>query len=295
MATPTTAAICAAVLLCAAAFHAADAAGGRHPKPTAAVVASVGGRLLEDTALDADTLVTVACANVSRHNYLGPGLTEDFCELAFWSDKRTASATRPRDLALLAIDFVRDGAAGAGAKVGGAAAAPAAKNLSRDAALNLRYCQLDYEDVARTVPVCQEMVQEYEPASGDGRGPMIAYNYVECAGRMMSAAVDCWSRIVNDQETKKAVWKEVSDVAYRTNLAKAMVEQMLGIVDDVFVNKDDDAAADDDDDDDDNNSRHHHHVVDDDDHHHHVFNGKHHGNDDDDDDFHHHVDDDDDD
>ncbi|CAO2194526.1 unnamed protein product [Urochloa humidicola] len=178
---PKTTAISAAavLLLCAAALlGAADAAAG--------------GRLLKATAPAAaaarNDAVTIACANATSrsHHYPGPGLTMDFCEITLWSDKRAASAAHPRDLALLALDLVRDGAAGA--------AASEKKKLSRDTALNLRYCQLDYEAVARTVPVCREMVEEYSPGA-DGEGPpMIPYNYLECAGRVARRRRPCGRR-----------------------------------------------------------------------------------------------------
>nr|TKW16469.1 hypothetical protein SEVIR_5G301501v2 [Setaria viridis] len=114
------------------------------------------------------------------------------------------------------------------------------------------------------------MVQEYNPGvqGHDGDGNMIPYNYLECANRLMNAASGCWAHISHDYETKKAVWKEVNEVASRANLAKAMVEKMLGVVDgyatDHFIDDDDDddddeisddhrsgGGADDDDDDDD--------------------------------------------
>jgi hypothetical protein len=38
--------------------------------------------------------------------------------------------------------------------------------------------------------------------------------------------------LYQDGEAKKAVWKEVVEVASRANLAKAMVEQMVGVADD---------------------------------------------------------------
>ncbi|RCV27110.1 hypothetical protein SETIT_5G298700v2 [Setaria italica] len=250
MAAPTATAISAAVLLCAAAFL---ATGGAAKASAADVVAD-------------------ACANVTNryHQYRGPGLTRDSCEIALWSDKRSASAKHPRDLALVAMALVQEGAAVAGAKVAGALSSGDAAKLSKDTKLNLRYCRLDYEAVAHTVAVCREMVQEYNPGvqGHDGDGNMIPYNYLECANRLMNAASGCWAHISHDYETKKAVWKEVNEVASRANLAKAMVEKMLGVVDgyatDHFIDDDDDddddeisddhrsgGGADDDDDDDD--------------------------------------------
>ena len=46
----------------------------------------------------------------------------------------------------------------------------------------------------------------------------------------MTAGFICCTKTI--YEAKKAVWKEVVEVASRANLAKAMVEQMVGVADD---------------------------------------------------------------
>ncbi|OEL32620.1 hypothetical protein BAE44_0006361 [Dichanthelium oligosanthes] len=217
MAAPTTKiSALAAVLLCATAFLAADAASS--PK-----------------ANKADDPVAKACANVTSQNhsrYGGPGLTIEFCKSALGSEKRSAAARHPRDLALVAMDLVRSGAADAGAKVDGALRSA---KRSKDTALTLRYCRQDYEAVVHTVSVCHGMVQEYDPAAagrGHHSGDLLPYTYLECTDKQMNAAHYCWTHIFYDEEVKKAVWKEVEEISSRANLAKAMVEQMLGIVDD---------------------------------------------------------------
>lgn len=207
----------AVVLLCAAAFVATDAASGRLLKV-------------------ADDPVASACANVTTRHYGGPGLTAAFCESMLRSDKRSAAAKHPQDLALVAMDLVQSGGAEADAKVGGALSPGGLAKLSNDTVLTLRYCKMDYEALARTVSVCRSMVQGYNP---DVRGHhdgqiLLPYTYLECATKLMNAAHDCWDHIFHNDEMKKAVWKEVNEVAGRVNLAKAMVEQMLGIVDDDY-------------------------------------------------------------
>ncbi|KAF8696247.1 hypothetical protein HU200_037148 [Digitaria exilis] len=194
-----------AVLLCAAAFLVTDA---------------TSGRLLKASS---DDPVASACAPLRR-------TWAHRCVL-----RRSAAAKHPQDLALVAMDLVQMAGAEAGAKVGGALSPGGLAKLSNDTALTLRYCKLDYEALARTVSVCRSMVQGYSP---DVRGHhddgqiLLPYTYLECADRLMNAARDCWDHIFHDNEIKEVVWKEVNEVAGRANLAKAMVEQMLGIVDD---------------------------------------------------------------
>ncbi|KAF8678492.1 hypothetical protein HU200_046246 [Digitaria exilis] len=198
----------AAVLLCAASFLVTDA---------------TSGRLLKASS---DDPVESVCANVTARHYGGPGLTAALSQ---------RGGQAPQDLALVAMDLVQIAGAEAGAKVGGALSLGGLAKLTNDTALTLHYCKLDYEALVRTVSVCRSMVQGYSP---DVRGHhddgqiLLPYTYLECADRLMNAAHDCWDHIFHDDKMKKAVWKEVNEVAGRANLAKAMVEQMLGIVDD---------------------------------------------------------------
>jgi hypothetical protein len=299
MPAPTATAIFAAILLCAAALLATG--------DTAKAANNIVAKAADDAAKGAvaDDLVVEACFNVTnRYKKYGPGLTRSSCEMALWSDKRSASAKEPRDLALLAMALVQEAAAVADAKVAALSSSHVAK-LSKGASpqLSLRYCRLDYEAVAHTVPVCREMVQEYDTSVDPGDSTnMIAYDYFECANKVIKAARGCWERITFDYETRKAMWKEVEEVASRANLAKAMVENMIGVVDDFFANDD---SIDDDDDEEDNNDHHrhghHHHYGggldpddddDDNDHHrhghHHHYGGGLDADDDDDDDHHRH-------
>jgi hypothetical protein len=114
-------------------------------------------------------LVAKTCANVTRRHYRGPGLTRQFCESALRSDKRSVAARDPCDLALVAMDLVRSGAADAGSKVGGALRSGATAKWSTYTMLCLHYCRQDHNDVARTVPECRALVQEYNPRRAGGR------------------------------------------------------------------------------------------------------------------------------
>ena len=217
--TTTISSTLAVVLLCAASLVATSAAGGHH--------------------LVANDLVAKTCATVTRRHYRGPGLTRQFCESALRSDKRSAAARDARDLALVAMDLVQSGAAEAGAKVGGAlrSGGGAAARWSKYTTLRLQYCRQDHDDVARTAPECRALVREYNPRAGGGRhgsgNNLTPFEYLECAGRLVHAADDCWVHMLDqDGAAKKAVWKEIVEVASRANLAKAMVDQMVGVVDD---------------------------------------------------------------
>ncbi|PUZ55024.1 hypothetical protein GQ55_5G179300 [Panicum hallii var. hallii] len=224
-ATATASSALAALLLCAAAFLAADAASGRHD-PKAKAKPAAGADLLES-----------ACENITASQYKGPGLTADFCMRALYPETRATSARHPRDLALVAIDLARSAAADAGVVVGSELRAPVADDdeadWSKDTALTLRYGRIDYWTVARTARVCRAMVREYDPwVEGHKSGNLFPYTYLKCADRMMDAAFSCWNHISFDGEVKKAVWKEVTAAASLANLARAMVGQMLGIPDD---------------------------------------------------------------
>ncbi|RLN25038.1 hypothetical protein C2845_PM07G21110 [Panicum miliaceum] len=230
MAAPTTTATVssalAALLLCAAAFLAADAASGARHDPKAKAKPAATGAVLES-----------ACGNITTSHYKGPGLTVDFCTRALYPETRAMSASHPRDLALVAIDLARSAAEDAGAVVGYELRGPVADDdqadWSKDTALTLRYCRIDYWAVARTARVCRAMVREYDPwVEGHTSGNLLPYTYLECADRMMDAALSCWNHITFDGEVKKGVWEEVNAAASWANLARAMVGQMLGIPDD---------------------------------------------------------------
>ena len=220
--TTTISSTLAVVLICAASLVATGAGAG------------AGGHHLEPNDLVAKT-----CATVTRRHYRGPGLTRQFCESALRSDKRSAAARDARDLALVAMDLVQSGAAEAGAKVGGAlrSGGGAAARWSKYTTLRLQYCRQDHDDVASTAPNCRALVREYNPRAGGGRhgsgNNLTPFEYLECAGRLVHAADDCWVHMLDqDGAAKKAVWKEIVEVASRANLAKAMVDQMVGVVDD---------------------------------------------------------------
>ncbi|KAL6606348.1 hypothetical protein ACP70R_042001 [Stipagrostis hirtigluma subsp. patula] len=204
----------AAVLLCAAAFvadsHVDGGHGDHHGKPKG------GG-----------DLVATACANATAH-YFVPGFTTAFCELALRSDKRAAAAKKhPRDLALFAVDLARRGAVAAGARVDAAIASGVA-GKETTALMRLRFCRLDYDAVARAAPVCRAMVEGFEP--GSRRGDLVPTSYSECTDRLWEPAGGCWFQVSVEEEAKKAVGREAEEMAGLATLAKAMVDQMVGIV-----------------------------------------------------------------
>ncbi|KAL6606487.1 hypothetical protein ACP70R_042140 [Stipagrostis hirtigluma subsp. patula] len=218
----TSAAALAAALFCAAVFVAVQATDsqvdghGHHGKPK-------GG----------DDLVARACANATAH-YAGPGFTAAFCESALRSDRRGAAAKYPRDLALAAVDLARHGALDAAAMVDAALRHRSGKKGKEEtkALMYLRFCGLDYDAVARAAPVCRAMVEGFEPGRrwGHHRGDLVPASYSECAYRLWEPAAACWSYTGEEEEVKKAVGKEAEVVAGLATLAKAMVDQMVGIV-----------------------------------------------------------------
>ncbi|KAJ1296488.1 hypothetical protein BS78_01G304700 [Paspalum vaginatum] len=202
-----------------------------------------------EAKVDAD-LVAKACANATgdltlAHRFKGPGLTRESCESALQSDKRSAVATHPRDLALIAMDLLLSATAAADAKVD---IVLRSGKWDKVTVLELQYCRVDYGTLLqRTVPVCRAIVQEYNPSTAnDSRGQdqdndldnlLVSDHYFACVDRLRNAAADCWQQLYfadfvdTRAKAKKAVWKEVVEAASRAILAKAMVEQMLGEVD----------------------------------------------------------------
>ncbi|KAJ1296490.1 hypothetical protein BS78_01G304900 [Paspalum vaginatum] len=201
---------------------------------------------LANVTASAADLVAKACAdatsdkaNVDR--FRGPGLTRESCESALRSDKLSAVAKHPRDLALVAMDLLLSAAAAADAKVDGALRRAAAK-WGKVTTLTFRYCRVDYQALARTVPVCRARVQEYN-TSGAAAGcrqedvhVLAPYYYFECVDKLRDAAGDCWKQVYDAEDgiivktgAKEAVWKEVVEATRLANLAKAMTEQMVGM------------------------------------------------------------------
>jgi len=199
------------VLYLAACFHAAE------PKPKAA-----GG--------DSSDLVARACANATS-DFCHKHLTAKYCVSTLRSDTRSARARTPRDLALVAVDLARRGAAAADAKAAGALE----RKISEEDARSLRYCRSDYVAVARLAAMCRGLVEAYSP--GDG---MRMYYNVECATKLVHAATNCGhlARFVG-AESEAALRKEFIDVARRTALVKAMVELMIGVEDPIEGFEDD--------------------------------------------------------
>ncbi|KAJ1258780.1 hypothetical protein BS78_10G101400 [Paspalum vaginatum] len=194
-------------------------------------------------AADGD-LVAKVCADATSDQagvdrFRGPGLTRESCESALRSDNRSTAAKHPRDLALVAMDLLLSATTAADAKVN--STLRSAKWGERGT-LAFQHCQVDFEALARTVRVCHASVQEYNPSAVAGRGPddggngdgLAPYYYFECMDKLRDAAGDCWKQVyyaeyVNETGAKKMVWKEVVEATRLANLAKAMVEQMVGM------------------------------------------------------------------
>lgn len=184
---------------------------------------------------DDGDLVATACERAKgheAHHFRGLGLTaltKDFCETTLRSDNRSAAANDTRELALVAMDLASTAAASASTKARSALRSSGGRGgKDRDTEFSLRYCVMDYGTAAAVLPACRVIVEEYSP--GDFQAP---FDYLECAGRVMDAAGDCWQRVsYEDGELKRALWKDAVDVANRANLAQALVEQMVDFPDD---------------------------------------------------------------
>ncbi|CAN6172173.1 unnamed protein product [Urochloa humidicola] len=179
-----------------------------------------------------DDLVSRACANATRY-FCHLQLTKDACV----STLRSPDMPQPQqaahhkdltDLTLRAFDLVGVSTTAADAAVGAAAATGAG---GADAARRLQYCRLDYEDMARTVPECRRLVAWYK--AGGGRLGESTYDEMPlfgCVDRLRDAAVACWDQVRPSESLNKAVGKEVREVLQRANVAKAIQEVMLGMV-----------------------------------------------------------------
>ncbi|CAL5074606.1 unnamed protein product [Urochloa decumbens] len=168
-------------------------------------------------------LVANSCANVRPYDWT-PLLPRRMCESTLRSDKHSATAKTELDLVLVAMDLLQSAAA----KVDGVLR----NNYSgsgrhgKSTALAVQYCRLDYAAVARTVPMCRAMVQEYNPEH-----PNLGNDYYDCVARLGNAAANCWGYVLVDNELAKAVSKEVGEVFQRATLVRAMIEVMIGFPD----------------------------------------------------------------
>ncbi|CAL5045301.1 unnamed protein product [Urochloa decumbens] len=201
------------LLLCVAAFlavaaHAADIKDHGKPAP-----------------YKTGDLVTNSCANFRAYDW-SPHLTRKLCESTLRSHKQSTAAKSKRDLALIAMDLLQSAAAKADGVLRNHSDSG---HRSKSTALALQYCRLDYAAVARTIPMCRAMVQEYKPpnSSSDNNG-----DYYDCIARLGNAAANCWGYVLVDDELAKVVSKEVAEVFQRATLVRAMTEVMLGFNDD---------------------------------------------------------------
>ncbi|CAL5045028.1 unnamed protein product [Urochloa decumbens] len=193
------------LLLCVAAFLAVAAHGKPAPYKTG-------------------DLVTNSCANFRAYDW-SPHLTRKLCESTLRSHKQSTAAKSKRDLALVAMDLLQSAAA----KVDGVLRNHSdSGHHSKGTALALQYCRLDYAAVARTIPMCRAMVQEYKPVSPPNSGDNNDGDYYDCIARLGNAAANCWGYVLVDDDLAKVVSKEVAEVFQRATLVRAMTEVMLG-------------------------------------------------------------------
>ncbi|CAN6172186.1 unnamed protein product [Urochloa humidicola] len=178
-----------------------------------------------------DDLVSRACANATRY-FCHLQLSKDACVSTLRSpdipQHQVAHHKDLSDLTLRAFDLVGVSTTAADAAVGAAAATRAG---GADAARRLQYCRLDYDDMARTVPECRRLVARYK--AGGGRLGESTYDEMPllgCVDRLRDAAVACWDQVRPSESLNKAVGKEVREALQRANVAKAIQEVMLGMV-----------------------------------------------------------------
>uniref|UniRef100_A0A0A8YM48 Pectinesterase inhibitor domain-containing protein n=1 Tax=Arundo donax TaxID=35708 RepID=A0A0A8YM48_ARUDO len=198
----TTTSVLAAVLLCTMAFF---------------LLAADAGEVSSH-----HDLVAKACGGVMRHRWGLSTTTREYCESELRSHKQSTAAKNLRDLTLVTIDLMQSAAADADSKLSGLSV------HSNHSARTARYCRLDYADLGGTVPVCRAIVEEYM----DGDNQLSPADHFQCMERMANAASECWSRIVLDKELGKVMSKEVSQLTDRSFLYQAMLEEMLGVIDD---------------------------------------------------------------
>lgn len=157
-----------------------------------------------------------------------PQLTRKKCESTLRSHKQSTTAKTERDLVLVAMDLLQSSAA----KLDGVLHDHAGSGShSKSTGFGLQYCRLDYAAVARTIPMCRAMVKEYKqvsPPNFNGNGS----DYYNCVARLGNAAANCWGYVLVDDELAKLVSKEVAEVFQRATLVRAMMEVMLGFIDD---------------------------------------------------------------
>ncbi|CAL5045377.1 unnamed protein product [Urochloa decumbens] len=189
----------------------------------AAAVAFFSGADAKTTSAEVD-LVTKTCVDIMRHDWEWLSDNEKFCESRLRTDKkRSAAAKHPRDLALIAMDLAQRAVADADAKVAAVLRSGAGRR-SKDTALTLRHCRLDYASAASAIPVCRAMVEGYN------KQQLVPNDYFDCAHRLRIDTTQCWFRIIVTPDVEKLLLKEVDEARKRIELVGAMLEEMLGIV-----------------------------------------------------------------
>lgn len=229
-ATTTSSSMLTILLLCAAAFLAVD---GRHVVD--AGPGEIWAKYEPQGKNSSGDLVAEACVNASMHFSRHNHLSQELCESALRSDKRSAAAKHPRDLALIAVDHAQRGAAAAAGKVDSALQAWRKDNgtwWKMPPLETLEYCQVSYTVVERVAPVCRRMVQEFDRYQGFVMEFAIAGPYLDCVNRMKDAAGDCRNNVAMfAQYVAKDEVEAVEEAYRRVILAKAMMEQMLQVLD----------------------------------------------------------------
>ncbi|KAJ1257564.1 hypothetical protein BS78_10G005900 [Paspalum vaginatum] len=195
-----------------------------------------------------EDLVATACANATAdkciaYRFAGPGLTRESCQSALRSEKRSAAAKHPRDLALIALHLLLNATAAAHDKVDDALRST---QWDKGTAISLHFCQVEYDALASTVRVCRALVHEYSPDAdadhtrsrsrsqqNEEEDSVLPLKNEECSIRLRNRAAKCWSTLNFENQfisepLKKAVWKAIDEATSRANLVKAMVEQMVG-------------------------------------------------------------------
>lgn len=185
----------------------------------AAAVAAAAGAA--ETNLKGLDLVEHVCKNASWY-YTRPkhNMTQQYCETTLGSDKRSAAAESPRDLAVVALDLLDRAAAAADAMLGSA--------KGNETVLNREFCRADYRTMAHIIPVCRALAQGYKPNAHDAAGVSDEDLY-SCASKLMETVFN-WRGTAQfglDEDAYQRVGQLVQEVYQRTVLANAMVEQMM--------------------------------------------------------------------
>ncbi|KAF7046313.1 hypothetical protein CFC21_055346 [Triticum aestivum] len=165
----------------------------------------------------ATDLMVEACKNASIDYYIAT-VPQEFCLLTLQSDKRSTNAKDLHDLVFIAIDITK-------ARV--IAASGMVKKMLQNAKKGtvtmrvLTLCEVDYEQMASILNICDAMIKDYQGYKGEMRSHELA----GCVAEAYSPAAYCQTEL-NDAPKEVALVKENAELQMLVHMSANFLEPL---------------------------------------------------------------------